>query len=633
MRSEPGIQPRYLNALRMLWFLCAAAFVVQFVGLERDATSAVLEYKVRALVVLLVGAGAFGWWWGRRRSVSWGFELVPAMVGAIAGMALVSALAGTDYAPGGLQNDASFRTAAVTRFADTWRNADFTVEGLPSFYPPAYFWLLGRAAALLGAAPWTMLKVGSVLTALVVPMLAFVLWRRIVPERVAALFSVVVLAVDNFYEPYSWLVMVAIVPWWLEAVHGLRREGAPAANPVVLGLGGALLALTYWYFFAIALIAFALHLLGRRVEARLDAADEAEDVDELDDADVVLDARVGRRRLAIIAGVTVVGSAVYWLPLVVSVLRADHPESLTSKWFHAGHTELPLPMLDNTAVGVMAMLGFVYLVWNVRRDPVARGLVCFLAAAYVWYLVGALAAIHRHPLLSFRGKPMIPLVLLYGGALALIRLGELAASRWKGHDVRRVTVALAVVIGVYLGQGFVSDVRRSSLAEAALATPRPEMSPPDPAATDLQQLVESFVGEHATLLSQRVDILVLYPNYAFVPWNAHYAHPASEFTERIEFLNQLAASADAQQFARRATDNRFGTIDAFVLTLDPHSSGGEDEGEAETDADDELVWAYSADDFPHGTKAGEVRFPLALFAEFELIPVGDHILAVRRQPG
>ena len=160
--------------------------------------------------------------------------------------------------------------------------------------------------------------------------------------------------------------------------------------------------------------------------------------------------------------------------------------------------------------------------------------------------------------------------------------------------------------------------------------PRPEMSPPDPAASDLQQLIESFVGEHATLLSQRIDILVLYPNYAFVPWNAHYAHPASEFTERIAFLNQLAASADAQQFASRATDNRFSTIDAFVLTLDPHSSGGEDEGEAETDADDELVWAYSTDDFPHGTKAGEVRFPLALFDEFELIPVGDHVLAVRR---
>jgi len=72
---------------------------------------------------------------------------------------------------------------------------------------------------------------------------------------------------------------------------------------------------------------------------------------------------------------------------------------------------------------------------------------------------------------------------------------------------------------------------------------------------------------------------------------------------------------DPQEFADRAAHNPYDAIDAFVLNVDPDT--------------DELVYTVTADDFPKGVKKIEIRFSRAQFADFDLIPVGNDVLAVR----
>src|SRR6476659_6804467 len=64
------------------------------------------------------------------------------------------------FAPLGAVADQSYRTAYLTKFAHHWGLVDYAYKDLPSFYPPLFFWVLGRLSALLGVAPWKMLKVG-----------------------------------------------------------------------------------------------------------------------------------------------------------------------------------------------------------------------------------------------------------------------------------------------------------------------------------------------------------------------------------------------------------------------------------------------------------------------------------------
>src|SRR3954452_13699258 len=63
------------------------------------------------------------------------------------------------FAPLGAAADQSYRTAYVTKFAHHWALVDYGYKGLPSFYPPLFFWVLGRFSAVLGVAAWHMLKV------------------------------------------------------------------------------------------------------------------------------------------------------------------------------------------------------------------------------------------------------------------------------------------------------------------------------------------------------------------------------------------------------------------------------------------------------------------------------------------
>ena len=50
----------------------------------------------------------------------------------------------------GISVDQQFRTEYLTRLADSPALHDMTYLGLPPFYPPGWFWIGGRAAALTG---------------------------------------------------------------------------------------------------------------------------------------------------------------------------------------------------------------------------------------------------------------------------------------------------------------------------------------------------------------------------------------------------------------------------------------------------------------------------------------------------
>jgi galactan 5-O-arabinofuranosyltransferase len=597
--------------LRPLVLTAVAGVVVLLLTLgEYDPLDLRTEYGLRAATFGLVLVGAVGWWWSLRRELSWGADLVPAAVGAVAALALAGSLRGTPYAPGGLAADQTFRTATITRYADTWRLVDFTFDGLPAFYAPAWFWVLGRAADLTGVEPWRMAKLGAVLTALVVPLVTYLLWRRLVPLAPAALVAVVPLLVAEFYQPYAWLVLFAVVPWWLETVHGVRRGGRAGGSPVFLGVIGAVLFLTYYYFFFIVAIALVIHLVAEQVRGAL------------------VWRRVGRAALAL--GIAAALSAVYWLPLAVSMLRAEHARSLANRWFAPGHPDLPLPMTQASVVGALALLGLVYLVWTAGRSALSRGLLVVLVAAYAWYLIGAVAAVADTPLLSFRGKPLVPLILVTGGVLGLARLGTLAATRFAAADVWRVAWVLGVALAVFAGQQFLTTVRDSPLIEVAHATPLPDGSLPShapadavedvpaPPAAPLRDVIDAAhaVPPRPVLLSDRADIMALYPYFGFLQWNAHYAHPASEFDQRVAWLESLAGAADPATLAAGARANPYDVIDVFVLRV---------EGE-------HAVLRFAGDDFPHGLRTREIRFPRELFADehFEVVEAGDYLVAAPR---
>jgi len=83
-------------------------------------------------------------------------------------------------------------------------------------------------------------------------------------------------------------------------------------------------------------------------------------------------------------------SAVYWLPLLVSIGEAQQPASLQNLYFKREHAELAVDIFDGSAVGFLMLAGLVHLIWTACRDRVSGGLLLLLSAGYSWYVLGFL---------------------------------------------------------------------------------------------------------------------------------------------------------------------------------------------------------------------------------------------------
>ena len=129
--------------------------------------------------VCLAALVVAGWLW--RRGRRWLAEGTAAVfLTAFVVTTLGMPLGATKLYLFGISVDQQFRTEYLTRLTDSAALRDMTYAGLPPFYPPGWFWIGGRAAALTGTPGWEMVKPWSVTSIAIAVVLAFVLWNALV---------------------------------------------------------------------------------------------------------------------------------------------------------------------------------------------------------------------------------------------------------------------------------------------------------------------------------------------------------------------------------------------------------------------------------------------------------------------
>ncbi|GIJ72260.1 arabinofuranosyltransferase [Virgisporangium ochraceum] len=589
----------------------ALAWVVGSVDTSVTRYGSLARYELRTFQLVLVLVTALAVVRAVRRDARWDADVVVAAVAALSAATVTSALRGTPYGLAGLwDSDQSFRMQAVTRFADTWHSADYFYKGLHAYYAPLFPWLEGRAAALFDVPAWHMVKVGEIVGAFVAPLLAYWLWKRIVSDRVAAFMAVATLTTGIVvYEPYALVVMVTVVPWWVQAFHGVRRADARPLHPVVLGLVGALMFTTYYYYLFVCVVVAAIL--------------------------VPVELRYGRltwvrvRRAAVVLGVTFVGSAPFWAPLVYDILTAADYRPMNNRWFQSDFADLPLPMFQPTVLGAVCLLGLVYLVWTAREE-LSRSLLVFLAGLYVWHAAGYLMIMIDVPLLSFKMRDLVPLVLVCAAVLAVHRLAAWARRRFDRVRVQRLTAVLVAGLCLLAADRYVGAILDSDLTPAAHDTPLPDGTMPRhatgtpdaerrlPPAEDLRRAIEErYRGSgHPVVLSDRQDLYVFYPYYGYVEYSFAYSHPTAQFRGRVAVLEWLQSVPWPDQFANAMVNNPYDRIDVIVLQRREGC----------------LRFRFHDENWPNAYAVRELCLPAAAIDDtyFDSTTVGDYVVAVRR---
>src|SRR6202035_5649823 len=331
----------------------------------------------------ILGLLCAGWVWRRGRGRMLARLLALVFVSAFSVVTLGMPLGATKLYLFGISVDQQFRTEYLTRLTDSSSLQDMTYLGLPPFYPPGWFWVGGRIAALTGTPGWETVKPWAITSINIAIAVALVLWWRLIRFEYAVIVTAATAAVTLAYsspEPYSAMITVLLPPVLILTWSGLRAAGRErdAAGTLdgerdrgvtlggrgwaaVIGAGIFLGVAATCYTLLLAYSAFTVLLMALALVAsrRRDGLKAA--LDPL-------------RRLAVIGVITAAIASTTWLPFL---LRAAHdPISNTGSAFHylpADGAELTFPMLKFTLLGALCLLGTLWLVVRARSSVRAGG--------------------------------------------------------------------------------------------------------------------------------------------------------------------------------------------------------------------------------------------------------------------
>jgi len=418
-----------LSAAGQMVFAAIVAVVVSVVALEAisrvqwpafPSSNQLQALTTVGQVCCLLGLIAMGLMWRRRRDVWQWVARIGASVflSAFAVVTLGMPLGATKLYLFGISVDQQFRTEYVTRLTHSAALHDMTYAGLPPFYPPGWFWLGGRAAALTGTAGWEMYKPWAITSIAIAVAVAMALWSALIRFEYACAVTAATTAITLAYsspEPYSAIIAVLIPPILVLAWSGLRGGGAASragAKPptaarysgwaAVVGVGVFLGFAATFYTLLLAYTAFTVTIMaGLAAVTRRSVAPLI--------------------RLVIIAAISAAIAAITWLPFLLRAFRGPLNNTGSAQHYLPGDgAVLTFPMLQFSLLGALCMLGTLWLAWRGWGSTRAGALGIGVLALYVWSLLSMLTTLVGTTLLSFRLQPTLTVLLGAAGVFGFI---------------------------------------------------------------------------------------------------------------------------------------------------------------------------------------------------------------------
>uniref|UniRef100_UPI0015F00BD6 arabinofuranosyltransferase n=1 Tax=Pseudonocardia pini TaxID=2758030 RepID=UPI0015F00BD6 len=295
------------------------------------------------------------------------------------------------------------------------------------------------------------------------------------------------------------------------------------------------------------------------------------------------------------------------------------PGGAATRYLPTSSTQLPLPMLQLTPLGLLALAGTVWIVVVFRRSTTARALAVVVVVCWCWYLANTVALGVGHTTLSFRMEPVVDLALMAAGVFGVAELLR--------HVPGRSALALVAVLGTAVP---IASLQALGPDEAALTSYDPtgvtaegerDDTVPGRWAGELDTAVAALTGRPAdetVLLSAVPEMTAFAPYRGFQAITPHYANPTGDFEERHELVGRWARAQTPAELATALDASPFRPPTAFVLRV----------------AADGLHLPLLVDRFPLEPNVGvvDVVFPASAFAgaPFETRTVGPYLVAVRR---
>ncbi|MHA5281957.1 arabinofuranosyltransferase [Corynebacterium sp. CQ3829_602738] len=525
----------------------AAWFVLHKISLPAFNTSMVTRSLATAASFVCIGVGvvlAVLWTKGKKPWISAAvMTLVPAgLVVSSIGIPLGATRLYLD----GIQVDQGFRTQFLSRMTENLGHADMAYKDLPTFYPMGWFWLGGRTANVLGMQGWEVYQPFAIATLAAAAAMLTPVWRRLtgsLPTALAiATVTTAVVLTEVPEEPYA-AVVAMFVP--AAAVMSYRAVNGSWASTIALAVYLGISASFYTLFTAIAALTMVvlaiIHTFTKRSVQPLVH---------------LLVTGLGSMAIA----------AISWGPYIWRVITGDEPlESTANHFLPIEGTYFPLPFLSFSLIGLLSMIGLIYLIYRIKEPEVAA-LGASIGVCYLWALASMAVTLLGTSLLGFRLEVLIVALFATLGVIAISEFG-----------LNKYTTAVAAVLAVGALQMVQNiPVENEDYIDQAYADTdgngeRADRFPPD--AGRYYQEMADFIEEHghmkndAVIYTDEINFMAFQPFYAFNAYTSHYANPLGEFEHRNDELKQWAELSyeDPEKFTEAVDNSQWEPPVAFVF--------------------------------------------------------------------
>ncbi|MEE2031151.1 galactan 5-O-arabinofuranosyltransferase [Rhodococcus chondri] len=537
-----------------------------------QAVTTVLQFVALAVLGLSVFLlRRHRWVWGAR-VLSW------AALSGFVTVTLGMPLAATRLYLHGISVDQEFRTTFLSRLTDSAALRDMTYADVPPFYPAGWFWIGGRVANVLGMDGWEAFKPYAIGSLAVAAVLALVLWSELVRSDLAVLVATATTAIVLAYgspEPYGAVIALLIAPALVLAWgalmpvrgsgSGAYRKHARQGWGAVLGTGLFLgVAATFYTLylglaaFAVTVMAVAAAVLSRRATGSWRAA-----------VPVLV-------RFVAIAVIAMLVALIVWAPFLLEVASGGSTagSGTATHYLPDAGARLPLPMFHLSLVGLLCLLGSVWLIGRAASSRRAQALGLGVVAVYVWFLASMAVTAVGNTLLAFRLEVILLVLLGAAGAFAFVDF-----SRWislatsDNPRVRRVLVAVGALGAVAFAQN-IPQVLANEITVAYTDTDgdgqRADQRPAGAASyyAEVDEILTARLGperdEHVVLTADTA-FLAYYPYFGFQGLTSHYANPLADFPGRAAAIEEWAALESADELLAAWDSLQWRAPDAVVF--------------------------------------------------------------------
>ncbi|MFH0873748.1 MAG: arabinofuranosyltransferase [Candidatus Komeilibacteria bacterium] len=457
---------------------------------------------------------------------------------------------------------------------------DYYYLGLPAFYPPLYFQVIGLVSRLWAANAISAAKFGTALT--------FFLWfsgtylglrlcRGKQSEKsssetltpwlwftIPLLFFFLVDFNDLILKPYETFPALLSVFWlgllWLS----LNKNRWSIKEYLFFGISGGILFLTYYFWWLIlvpALIGLALTHSQRLIKFL---------------------------RIIIVGFITFIISGIYLVPLFLSYKSGM--ENWQALFFVPQDFSTFLPFVNLSIKTPLLIAGLLGLIIYCRR-PFVRANLAILITCYLYQIVSlVLFLAGGHPFQA--AKPF----LFLGTATLTVGCAYSLSGLWNHYVTpltsgRRQIISLALIVlslPFWPMTTFIDDVVVRNQIEKDLKAPSAYYL-----ASHIQQAVPDYQNK-IWLSSGIPEINAYLPLHYFIAHNPHFSHPAAKYSEREKVLKELV-SATAANFTALV---RASGINALLLYKTANS-----------DSYPLFLWA---DNYPNGGLERELQISKVL---------------------